>query len=193
MKDFRYDMLEFRHAAGAAVENVSEILFPQTIERLLDLALGECRNRIAIVLLIARQRQRVECQWIIFRRRDLLFDQRAENTDFDVVQCRRHSSLYSFLCCLCALLWLSHFEDHSPSRLPDEPTAHLIVDVATKFSKRRIYNRCKKKIDSVLRLVYRAPRFPLDEDLRFWPVAAIRGIFIHANDFPISDFGRSRT
>jgi len=88
---------------------------------------------------------------------------------------------------------LSHFEDHSPSRLPDEPTAHLIVDVATKFSKRRIYNRCKKKIDSVLRLVYRAPRFPLDEDLRFWPVAAIRGIFIHANDFPISDFGRSRT
>jgi len=70
---------------------------------------------------------------------------------------------------------LSHFEDHSPSRIPDEPTAHLIVDVATKFSKRRIYNRCKKKIDSVLRLVYRAPDSRWNEDLHFWPVAAIRG------------------
>src|SRR5438094_2919799 len=81
-------MLEFRHAAGATVENVSEIFFTQTVERLLDLVLAECRNRITVVLLIARQRQRVECQRIILRRRDLLFDQRAKDANLDVGQWR---------------------------------------------------------------------------------------------------------
>src|SRR5437660_10429880 len=39
MKDFRGDVFKFRHTAGAAMKDVSEILFAQTIKRLLDLHL----------------------------------------------------------------------------------------------------------------------------------------------------------
>src|SRR5947199_9613655 len=81
-------MLEFRHAAGAAVENVSEVLFTQTVERLFNLAFSKCGNRTTIVLLIARQRQRIQGQRIILRRRDLLFDQRAKDANLDVGQWR---------------------------------------------------------------------------------------------------------
>src|SRR5437879_12655851 len=60
MEDFRRDVLEFWDAAGAAVENVSEILFAQPVERLSNLAFSNCGNRTTIVLLIARQRQRIQ-------------------------------------------------------------------------------------------------------------------------------------
>src|SRR6266567_1785380 len=96
MEDFRRDMLKLWNAAGAAVENVSEILFAQAIERLFNLIFSEGGNRTTVVLLIARQRQPVECQRIIFRRRDLLFDQRAKDADFYFVQYSRHITLYSF-------------------------------------------------------------------------------------------------
>ncbi len=83
MKIFR-DVFVLRNAAGAAKENVSQVLFTQAVERSLDFRFAKGGDRIAIVLLIAGQRQRIECQRIVFRRRDLLFDQRAENADFGV-------------------------------------------------------------------------------------------------------------
>ena len=61
MEDFRRDVLKLWNAAGAAVENVSEILFAQAIEALFNLTFSEGGNRTTVVLLIARQRQRVEC------------------------------------------------------------------------------------------------------------------------------------
>lgn len=75
-------MFEFRNAAGAAIKDVSEILFTQAVERLLDFSFSERGNRIAIILLVAGQSHCVERQWIVLRRRDLLFDQRAEDANF---------------------------------------------------------------------------------------------------------------
>ena len=76
------DVFVFRDAAGAAIEDISKILFAQAVEGLFDFGLAEHGDRIPIVLLVTGQGQRVERQRIILRRRDLLFDQRAEDADF---------------------------------------------------------------------------------------------------------------
>lgn len=73
MKIFRH-MFVLRHATGAAKENVGQILLAQAVERLLNFLFRKRADRTAIVLLIAGQRQSVEGQRIVLRRRDLLFD-----------------------------------------------------------------------------------------------------------------------
>jgi hypothetical protein len=76
------DVLEFRHAARAAVKDIREVLLAQTVERAFNFRFGERHHRIPIVLLITGRSQRVERQRIIFGRRDLFFDQRTEDADF---------------------------------------------------------------------------------------------------------------
>ena len=75
-------MFVFRHAAGAAMKDIGEILFTQAVESVLNFAFSECRNRIAIVLLIAGERQRIKRQRIVFGCRNLLFDERTKDTNF---------------------------------------------------------------------------------------------------------------
>jgi len=82
LQDFRRDVLEFRHATRAAMKDISQVLIAQAVQRLLDFRFGERHYRIAIVLLIARRCQRIQRQRIIFRRRDLLFDERTKDADF---------------------------------------------------------------------------------------------------------------
>ena len=83
MKNFGHDVFELWHTAGAAVKDVCEVFLAQTIQRLLNFLFRKRGNRIAIILLIAGQCQRIECQRIILRRRDLFLDQRPEEANFD--------------------------------------------------------------------------------------------------------------
>ena len=75
-------MFVFRNPAGAAVKDIGEVLLSQSVQRLINFAFRQCGHWIAIVLLIARRRQRVEGERIILRRRDLFFDQRAKDANF---------------------------------------------------------------------------------------------------------------
>lgn len=82
LQDFWCDVLVFGHAAGAAMEDVREILFAQAVERAINFYLSQRHHRMAIVFLITRRRQRIEREGIVFRRRDLFFNQRTERADF---------------------------------------------------------------------------------------------------------------
>jgi len=79
-------MLVLGNAAGAAVKNVSQILAAKAVECLLHFALRQRGDRIAIVFLIAGQGQRVKSERVIFRRRDLFFNQRAQDASFRCTQ-----------------------------------------------------------------------------------------------------------
>ncbi len=72
---FRHHVLVLRHAAVAAVENVREILLAQALDRIGDVVLGIRRDRVAVVLLVARECQRVERQGIVLGRGHLFLDQ----------------------------------------------------------------------------------------------------------------------
>ena len=85
MHDFGCDVFVFRHAAGAAVKDVSQVLVAQTEQRAIDLAFSVSADRTAIVFLVARRRQRIQRERIILRCRDLLFDQRTEDADFNFI------------------------------------------------------------------------------------------------------------
>src|SRR5436190_17169244 len=88
MHDLRHHVFIFRHAAGAAVKDVGEILLAQGVKRVFNFTFVERRDRISIVLLITGGNERIDRQWIILWRRDLLFDQRTEDPDFDWIQIR---------------------------------------------------------------------------------------------------------
>ena len=81
---FRHHVLVLRHAAGAAVEDVREVLLAQTLERVSDLVFGVRRDGVAVVLLIAGKRERVESQWIVLGCGHLFLDQRPQDARLDV-------------------------------------------------------------------------------------------------------------
>jgi hypothetical protein len=82
--NLRHHVLVFRYAAGAAVKDVRKILFAQAFQSVRDLVLRIRGDRVAVVLLIASERQGVEREGIVFGCSDLLFNQRPENACFDV-------------------------------------------------------------------------------------------------------------
>jgi len=78
------------------------LLAPQPLESVADRLLVVVDNRIAIRGLVARETQRIECQWVGVRRRPLLLDQATEHPDLDGVCIHGHSLCMDPLLCVAS-------------------------------------------------------------------------------------------
>jgi hypothetical protein len=79
-------VLVLRHAAARAVEDVGEVLLAQRFDGQLDRRLVVGDDGVAVVLLVAGGRQRVQGERVVLGRRDLLLDERPEHARLFLVK-----------------------------------------------------------------------------------------------------------
>ena len=81
----RHHVFVFGHPATAAMKNVTKTLLTQSLQSVGDSVFVICGYRIAVVLLITGNGQRVEGQGIVLRRSELLLNQGAEHSNLYIV------------------------------------------------------------------------------------------------------------
>ena len=75
----------FRHTPLGRRDHAHQLLLAQTLKRVRDCLLVVSDYGVAVGNLIAGVDERVQSQRIVFRRRQLLLDERAEYAHFNVV------------------------------------------------------------------------------------------------------------
>src|SRR5258706_14201688 len=95
MKNLWHEVFVFGNTTVAAIEDVDEIFLAQAFYGFQHCRFVKRGYRVAIVFLVTGERQRVQSQGIILRRRYLFLDQTPEHSDFRVSKYCRHIELFS--------------------------------------------------------------------------------------------------
>ncbi len=97
VEDLLQVVLEFGHAAVGAADGAGEMVVFESVQGLADFGFVELHNWLSIVLLLQALTQCIERERVVLRRRDLFFDQRAQDAGFDGIQQDCHKQLLSSL------------------------------------------------------------------------------------------------